>query len=325
MREALTIKNSEQFHLLPVCLHIFSCIKTRYSIFKSIDCHTKQPLLVTLTMRNLFDQVSFHCSKDLSKAYRSEFSIGIYALDNHFRKSIYCIYAFATVAEEIVNSLEDRDKKELMSDYSNETYKAIERHFSLNPILNSFQNVINSFRIDTALVSNFLKGKELSIYQLSVDSKHMESYAAGATEALGLMILKVLCDDNHQLYKTLETPAKKFSSAIFKINYLKNSSINHYNTRAGAGIQPEWLSEEVKLAMEISIEDDLKAVKENIKKLPQGAQRGTYIVFAYYNVLFKKIKNLSSEKIIMNKIGISYNRKIILAFDSVIKQRLNLL
>ncbi|MBO9701468.1 MAG: squalene/phytoene synthase family protein [Sporocytophaga sp.] len=276
-------------------------------------------------MSNLFDQVSSNCSKDLSKTYRSGFSIGIQALSHQLRESIYSIYAFATLAEEIVNSLENRDKKELLSDYSNETYKAIARRFSLNPILNSFQMVINKFRIDTALVSKFLKGIELKIYQLPADSKHFELYTTGATEALGLMILKVLCDGNHQLYETLETPAKKFSSAILKLNRLKNSSKLHYNRGTSIGIHSDWLSEEMKLAMELSIEADLKVVKENIKKLPQGSQRAIYIVFAYYNALFKKIKKLSLEKIIVSKIGISYNRKFILALDSLIKQRLNLL
>lgn len=251
--------------------------------------------------------------------------MGIYALSPHVRENIYSIYAFATLAKEIVNSLENRDKKELISQYSNDTYKAIERRFSLNPILNSFQIVINEFRIETALVSMFLKGIELNIYQLPADSQHIELYTTGAAESIGLMILKVLCDGNHQLYETLETPAKKFSSAILKINNLKNSSRLHYNTLTGAGIPPDLLSEEMKLALEISIEEDLKAVKENIKKLPQGTQRAVYIVFSYYNALLKKIKNFSSEKIIMNNIGISFNRKIILAVDSVIKQRLNLL
>ncbi|WP_162144138.1 phytoene/squalene synthase family protein [Sporocytophaga myxococcoides] len=266
-----------------------------------------------------------NCSKDLSKTYRSGFSIGIHALRPQFRENIYSIYAFATLAEEIANSLENRDKKELLLDYSNETYKAIEKRFSLNPILNSFQFVINKFRIDTALVSKFLKGIELNIYHLPADLKNFELYAAGPSEALGLMVLKVLCDGNHQLYETLETPAKKFSSAILKLNKLKNSSKHQYNTGSAIGIHSEGLSEEVKLAMELSIEADLKAVKCNIKKLPQGSRRAIYIVFAYYNTLLKKIRKLSLEKILMNKIGISYNRKIILALDSLIKQRLNLL
>ncbi len=276
-------------------------------------------------MNNLFDQVSINCSKDLSKTYKSDLSLGINALSHHCRENIYSIYAFAAFAEGIVSSLENRDRKELISEYIKETYKAIERRFSLNPILNSFQITVNEFRIDTAWVRIFFEGIELKIYQSPAHSEHVELYKTSAAEALGLMVLKVLCEGNHQLYETLETPAKKFSSAILKINNLKNSSKHHYNPRIAVAIRPNWLSEEMKLAIELSIEDDLKTVKENIKRLPEGSKRGIYIVFAYYNALFIKIKNLSSEKIIMNKIGISYNRKIILALNSVIKQTLNLL
>ncbi|MCR6639082.1 MAG: hypothetical protein NVV82_08900 [Sporocytophaga sp.] len=276
-------------------------------------------------MNILFDQVSINCSKDLSKTYKSGLSMGINALSLHCKENIYSIYAFAALAEEIVSSLENRDKKELISEYIKETYKAIERRFSLNPILNSFQIVVNEFRIDTALIRIFLEGIELKIYQSHVHSEHMEIHETSAAEALGLMILKVLCDGNHQLYKTLEIPAKKFSSAILKINNLKNPSKHYYNLRATTAIGQNWLSEEMKLALELSIEDDLKIVKENLKRLPQGSKRATYIAFAYFNALFIKIKNLPSEKIIMNRIGISYNRKIILALNSVIKQTLNLL
>ncbi len=228
-------------------------------------------------MNNLFDQVSFNCSKDLSKTYGSGFSMGINALSHHFRENIYAIYAFAAFAEEIVNSLENRDKKEIIMDYSNETYKAIERRFSLNPILNSFQIVINEFRIDTALISRFLEGIKLRIYQIPGNSEHMKLYETSAAEALGLMILKVLCNGNHHLYEILETSAKKFSSAILMINKLKNLSKLHYNPGTAIAVQPDWLSEEMKLAIELSIEDDLKTVKENIKRLPQDRKRAIYI------------------------------------------------
>ncbi|GAL85217.1 phytoene synthase [Sporocytophaga myxococcoides] len=249
----------------------------------------------------------------------------INTLSHHLRDKIYSIYAFAALAEEIVTSLENRDKKELISEYINETYKAIERRFSLNPILNSFQIVINEFQIDTALIRIFLEGIKLKIYQIPGNSEQIELYETSAAEALGLMILKALCDGNHQLYETLETSAKKFSSTILMINKLTNSSKLYHNTETAIAIQLEWLSKEMKIAMEISIEDNLKKVKENIDRAPQSSKRALYIAYAYYSTLFKKIKKLSSEKIITNKIGISYNRKIILALNSVIKQKLNLL
>jgi phytoene synthase len=276
-------------------------------------------------MNNLFNQVSFKCSKDLSKTYKSGLAMGINALSHDCKENIYSIYAFAALAEDIVSSHENRDKKELISEYIKETYKAIERRFSLNPILNSFQIVVNEFRIDTALIRIFLEGIELKIYQSHTHSEHVKMHETRAAEALGLMILKVLCDGNHQLYETLEIPAKKFSSAILRINNLKNSSKHYYNLKAASAIGQNWLSEEMKLALELSIEDDLKTIKENIKRLPQGSKRATYIAYTYYNALFIKIKNLSSEKIILNKIEISYNRKSILALNSVIKQTLNLL
>ncbi len=93
-------------------------------------------------MKAIFDQVSSETSKITTRTYSTSFSLGIYCLNKRFHKAIYNIYGFVRFADEIVDSFHGYDKALLLQEFRAETYKAIERKISLNPILNSFQDII---------------------------------------------------------------------------------------------------------------------------------------------------------------------------------------
>ena len=90
-------------------------------------------------MKELFDEVSFDTSKLVTKKYSTSFSLAVKMLSTSIRSSIYNIYGFVRFADEIVDTFHDYKKEELLDDFENEYYKAIENGISLNPILNSFQ------------------------------------------------------------------------------------------------------------------------------------------------------------------------------------------
>ena len=92
-------------------------------------------------MKHLFDSTSFNCSKLITNAYSTSFSIGTMLLDNKIRKHIYSIYGFVRYADEIVDSFHEYDKPYLLKKFVSDTYEAISHGISLNPILNSFQIV----------------------------------------------------------------------------------------------------------------------------------------------------------------------------------------
>src|SRR6185436_1767013 len=108
-------------------------------------------------MKALFDNVSVQCSKLTTRAYSTSFSLGIYFLQKRLRNPIYSIYGFVRFADEIVDSFEGYDKKYLLEKFEAETYEAIENKISLNPILNSFQQVIHQYKIPVDLIETFMK------------------------------------------------------------------------------------------------------------------------------------------------------------------------
>ena len=56
-----------------------------------------------------------------------------------------------------------------MERFKKDTYIAINERISLNPILNSFQETVNRFRIETELIDLFLHSTELVLSKTQYD------------------------------------------------------------------------------------------------------------------------------------------------------------
>ena len=83
----------------------------------------------------LFHDVSKSCSKLTTQRYSTSFSSAIKLLHKDLRTPIYNIYGFVRFADEIVDTFHQHNKQELLWEFKKETYNAIERKISLNPIL----------------------------------------------------------------------------------------------------------------------------------------------------------------------------------------------
>ena len=134
-------------------------------------------------MKHLFDTISLNASKMVTRSYSTSFSLGISFLNKDFRNPIYSIYGFVRFADEIVDSFHDYNKKELLDEFKTETYRAIERGISLNPILNSFQFVVNTYKIDHTLIDTFIKSMEMDLEKKSHDSESYKEYILGIGRA----------------------------------------------------------------------------------------------------------------------------------------------
>ena len=88
---------------------------------------------------HLFHTVSENCSQVVTEKYSTSFSSAIRLLHKDLRTPIFNIYGFVRFADEIVDTFHDYDKTVLLEQFRKETYEAIDRGISCNPILNSFQ------------------------------------------------------------------------------------------------------------------------------------------------------------------------------------------
>ena len=172
-------------------------------------------------MKRIFDEVSLKASKQTTKAYSTSFSLGIRFLNKEIRGPIYSIYGFVRFADEIVDTFHDYDKRKLLEEFRANTYLAIERGISLNPILNSFQAVVNKYKIPMNLVDTFLNSMEMDLESQEYNRETYDKYILGSAEVVGLMCLNVFVKGDRKLYEDLKDNAMKLGAAFQKINFLK--------------------------------------------------------------------------------------------------------
>ena len=278
-------------------------------------------------MKNLFDEVSYKTSKITTKTYSTSFSFGILALHKSLRKSIYNIYGFVRFADEIVDSFHDYDKYILFNKFKDDAFFAIDNKISLNPILNSFQETVNTYSIDLSLINNFLDSMEMDLSERSYNKENYNDYIHGSAEVVGLMCLKVFVNGNEQLYNKLKPTAMSLGSAFQKINFLRDANIDYslLGRSYFPGVQLDNFSQSDKIKIEKDIEKDFKDALVGIKMLPSSSRGGVYLSYLYYYHLFKKIKHLSPSRILEDRIRIPNLEKLALMFKASFKNQLNLI
>jgi 15-cis-phytoene synthase len=262
---------------------------------------------------NLYNETSLRCSKLITNNYSTSFSLGIYMLSSKFRMPIYAIYGFVRFADEIVDTFHDKDKKTLLDKFKRDTYEAIESGVSFNPVLHSFQMVVNQNNIDKELIDAFLHSMEMDIFKNDYDRSKFNEYVYGSAEVVGLMCLYVFCEGNKERYLSLKDAAKRLGAAFQKINFLRDikSDLEDRGRVYFPHLDIANFNNETKLIIEKEIEDDFRAAFEGIKKLPNGSKLGVYIAYIYYIQLYKKIKSLSASKIMNERIRIPDFKKYI--------------
>lgn len=276
-------------------------------------------------MKALFDSVSIRTSRMTTKAYSTSFSLGILGLDKKYHDPIYAIYGFVRFADEIVDTFDDYPQKELLERFWKDTYLALDDKISLNPILNSFQQVVNAFDIDRDLIETFLKSMEMDLYKNDYDEEGYKAYILGSAEVVGLMCLKVFVDGEEKRYQELKKPAMQLGSAFQKINFLRDLNADYHalGRTYFPGVDLNEFNERVKAEIEADIDIDFKAGYEGIKQLPKGARFGVYIAYVYYYSLFKKICNTHADIILNERVRISNKRKYGLFLSSYLRHTIN--
>jgi len=277
-------------------------------------------------MKSLFDDVSVQCSKLTTRAYSTSFSMGIYFLKTKLQNPIYSIYGFVRVADEIVDSFEGYDKKYLLKKFKAETYEAIENKISLNPILNSFQQVVHQYKISADLIETFLKSMEMDLEKIDYSTEKYTQYIQGSAEVVGLMCLHVFTEGNKNLYDELKPFAMKLGAAFQKINFLRDMKADYQvlGRTYFPDVDMTKFSSCTKRKIENEIEQDFKEALIGIKKLPVSSKSGVYLAYVYYNSLFKKIKSLPAQRILTERIRISNGEKFGLILNSLFQYKMNL-
>ncbi|GAA5035749.1 phytoene synthase [Marivirga lumbricoides] len=277
--------------------------------------------------KELFNQTTFECSKLITQRYSTSFTLGIKTLNKKFHYPIYAIYGFVRYADEIVDTFHSKDKKSLLAEFKKQTFEAIERQISLNPVLHCFQMVVNEYQIDRSLIEAFLRSMEMDLIDIEYEQSSYEEYIYGSAEVVGLMCLKVFCEGNETQYQQLLSPAKSLGSAFQKVNFLRDIKSDYYERGRVyfPGVDFNDFAKSHKEKIEADIQGDFDAAYQGILALPKGARLGVYLAYTYYLKLFEKIKNFPPQKILEERVRVKDSKKLFLLIGSYLKHRLNAL
>ena len=274
-----------------------------------------------------FYKVSSKCSEVTTNEYSTSFSSAIRLLHPDIRQPIYNIYGFVRFADEIVDTFHEHDKATLLSEFKIETYAAIKRRISLNPILNSFQQTVNEYNIDQGLIEAFFQSMEMDLNKKHYDMKNFNEYIYGSAEVVGLMCLHVFCEGRKDLYEKLNSSARALGAAFQKINFLRDikSDYNDLSRMYFPGCDFNNFTKHDKKQIEEGIYNDFNKAYKGILKLPMKSRFGVYVAYKYYLSLFKKIKSLEPARVLETRIRIPDYKKAMIVLRAGVKNQLGLI
>jgi phytoene/squalene synthetase len=267
-------------------------------------------------MIQLFHEVSQTCSKVTTQRYSTSFASAIKLLHADLRAPIYNIYGFVRFADEIVDTFHDYDKKQLLLEFKQETYEALERGISLNPILHSFQRTVNDYKIDSKLIDAFFKSMEQDLNKSKYNTTEFNEYIYGSAEVVGLMCLYIFCEGDSSKYEQLKGYARSLGAAFQKVNFLRDLKADFKGLERVYFPECDFMNftKENKKCIEDDIQKDFDMAYQGITKLPLKAKFGVYVAYKYYLSLFKKIRQVEPQRIMEERIRIpNYGKAMILA------------
>jgi len=278
-------------------------------------------------MKQLFDTYSVKAAERVTKLYSTSFYAGVKLLDKSIRPEIHNIYGFVRFADEIVDSFHEYNKEELLSEFKRDTYLAIDRGISLNPILHAFQSTVNKYKVDIKLVDQFLHSMEMDLSKMEYTQEKYEEYILGSAEVVGLMCLKVFVHGDDERYQELKPYAMKLGSAFQKINFLRdlNADFNELGRIYFPNVDTNNLTLEDKLAIENEIEREFDEALIGIRMLPKSARFGVYVSYKYYRKLLRKIKKRTLQDLLTERIRVPNNEKFVVFAKSYVRNSLNML
>jgi phytoene/squalene synthetase len=278
-------------------------------------------------MLQLFHKASEDCSRMVTKNYSTSFSSAIRLLHKDLRSPVFNIYGFVRLADEIVDTFHEQDKSFLLAQFKQETYDAISRGISLNPILHSFQRTVNQYDIDHRLIEAFFQSMETDLSKQYYNKDEYREYIYGSAESVGLMCLYIFCEGNTMLFEQLRSSARALGSAFQKVNFFRDlhSDYNQLSRMYFPGCDFSNFTASDKEHIENDILNDFRIAYKGILQLPLKARFGVYVAYKYYLSLFRKIQRLEPAHILQKRIRIPNYRKAMIIFRASVKNQLRLI
>lgn len=249
--------------------------------------------------------------KLITHLYSTSFSKGIRTMHKDLHFPVYAIYGFVRLADEIVDTFHNHNKKELIENFKTDTFDAINSGISLNPVLNGFQFIVNKYNIDHHLIDAFFISMEMDLEKQNYSAEDLKTYIYGSAEVIGLMCLRVFCYNNSHEFENLKTYAQKLGSAFQKINFLRDIGADYKirNRFYFTGISENTFTQKRKEEIESEIKNEFQFAFRGVLLLDNKSRYGVWLAYSYYSALLSKIEKTPASLLFNTRIRVSSARK----------------
>lgn len=263
---------------------------------------------------DLYTTVSKRMSRVLTIGYSNSFGLSSKLFSPAIRPEIYAIYGLVRIADEIVDTYKGADSAVLLRDLQRETYAAIDRGYSTNPVVHAFADVARRYDIDAAIIDPFFASMRMDLEPQSYTPDVYAIYIHGSAEVIGLMCLKVFCGGNNDQYEVLKPGAVALGAGYQKVNFLRDIAVdyNELHRLYFPGISYDTFSEEQKQAILADIAADLNKAHVAILRLPRSARAAVATSYVYYSALYKKLSKAPVHEIKQRRVRLNAAHKLLL-------------
>lgn len=279
-------------------------------------------------MIDLYEKISFEISKIITKTYSTSFSIATSLLKKEQRYAIFAIYGFVRLADEIVDTFHNYNKKKLLEDLENDLKYALENQISNNPVLFAFAKTVNKYKIPYDQIDAFLFSMKCDLDKKKYSTlEDIRNYIYGSADVVGLMCLRVFVNGNEEKYLELYEPAMRLGSAFQKVNFLRDLryDVNELSRTYFPQLVNKEFSDEVKKDIIEDIYKDFDAAKSGISKLPGKSRFAVLTAYYYYRALTSKIEKFSVSEILKKRISVNNFIKVLLILKAYFVYRFKLI
>ena len=271
----------------------------------------------------LYDKVAYKASRDLTLAYSTSFSKSIGLFDISIQSHIFAIYGLVRIGDEIVDTYKGNDQQELLDALEAETYAAIKRGYSANPIVHAFARTAKQYGIGKTLLRPFFASMAMDIEPPEYTQEIYEKYIDGSAEVVGLMSLRVFIGEDKKAYEKLEKGARALGAAYQKINFLRDMAADYKELHRiyFPGTTYDSFSDNDKDNIVEDIQNDLATARKSLVKLPTSSRHAVELSLAYYEALLEKLRRTPAATLKKRRVRINDAQKAVIFAQASIKRR----
>lgn len=262
-------------------------------------------------------------------SYSTSFGMATRLLGKNIRPHVENIYALVRVADEIVDgSAAEAASQEselvpnaLLSEFEQETYRAMRLGFSTNLVIHAFAQTAREMGIQKDIVEPFFYSMRQDLTQQDHDQASFERYVFGSAEVVGLMCLAVFIKNiNYSAEQrlTLVAGARALGAAFQKVNFLRDLTADFQKLGRSyfPGVNVESFDEATKLRLVQDIRSDLEKSARTLPLLTPSSRKAVTAAQLLFQGLNEKIAKTSASELISTRISVSNVSKLRILIQS---------